>query len=47
MPNAGTATSPDGQSIVKVDADATDRLKKALQDDTVVEYQASLTKPAS
>jgi LCP family protein required for cell wall assembly len=47
MPNAGTATSPGGQSIVKVDAEATDRLKKALQDDTVVEYQASLTKPAS
>lgn len=42
IPTAGTGTSSDGQSIVRVDAQATERLRQALRDDTVAEFAESL-----
>ncbi|MCU1529736.1 MAG: hypothetical protein JWP75_3499 [Frondihabitans sp.] len=42
-PTAGTGTSPDGQSIVKTDPAATERLRAALRSDTVTDFEKTLT----
>jgi LCP family protein required for cell wall assembly len=42
VPTAGTGTSPDGQSIVKADPAATERLRAALRADDVTSFEESL-----
>ncbi|AMM21799.1 hypothetical protein AX769_18655 [Frondihabitans sp. PAMC 28766] len=39
MPTAGTGSSPDGQSIVKLDPAAMDSFRKAVASDTVPEFE--------
>ncbi len=43
VPTDGTGTSPDGQSIVNVDAEATARLRDALRHDTVPAFEKTLS----
>ncbi|ARC57546.1 Putative transcriptional regulator YvhJ [Frondihabitans sp. 762G35] len=44
VPTGGTGTSPDGQSIVTVDPEATERLRQALRTDTVRDFERSLVR---
>jgi LCP family protein required for cell wall assembly len=44
IPTAGTGTSPDGQSIVRVDPEATERLRQALRSDTVSDFEKGLAR---